>query len=54
MTARSYSAIRTAEGRRRRRLAAAALLDLESVFTRTASRHLDASRMLVLGIDPRF
>lgn len=54
MTARSYSATRAAESRRRRRLAAAALVDLETQFTRDSGRCLDPARMLTLGIDPRF
>jgi hypothetical protein len=53
VTARSYTAIRAAESRRRRRLAASALDELELQF-RGASRHLDEMRMLALGIDPRF
>jgi hypothetical protein len=54
VTARSYTAIRAAESRRRRRLAASALDDLEVQLGRGASRHLDEMRMLALGIDPRF
>jgi hypothetical protein len=54
MTARAYSATRAAESRRRRRLAAAALVDLETEFTGGGSRALDPARMLTLGIDPRF
>lgn len=54
MTARSYSALRAAESRRRRRLAASALAELETQFGRTIGVHLDEMRMLALGIDPRF
>jgi hypothetical protein len=54
MTSRPYTVTRAAEARRRRQLAAAAVVDLETQLARARDLHLDATRMLALGIDPRF
>jgi hypothetical protein len=52
MIGRQRTTVRN-DARRRRRLAAVALLDLE-IMPRIDWRNLDLDRMLALGIDPRF
>jgi hypothetical protein len=53
MIGRHTSSLRVAEGRRRRRGAANALIEFD-VWMRRQGRQVDPDRMLALGIDPRF
>jgi hypothetical protein len=54
MIGRHTSSLRVAEGRRRRRSAANALLDLDVWMPRRRWLDAEPDRLLALGIDPRF
>jgi hypothetical protein len=54
MIGRHSGSLRVAEGRRRRRGAANALLEFDLWMPKVAWRNVEPDRLIALGIDPRF